>query len=123
MAEQPQGWRVVVIANVLPIAEPLIARVGEMGHDVVRGDGAEGHRPPPPPGAETPTRRRRRANLIWGRDRQTSRRSCGADVVLAGASLKIRGRRSMWLATEVTSTRGRFRTAGRFRCPAALRGR
>ena len=35
MAEQPTGWRVVVIAVVLPIAEPLIQTVREMGHDVV----------------------------------------------------------------------------------------
>ena len=66
MTEQPQGWRVVVIANVLPIAEPLIETVRGMGHDVVawlmheapgvprpaaaalgrdeRQDGAAGHR-------------------------------------------------------------------------------
>jgi methionyl-tRNA formyltransferase len=35
MAEQPTGWRVVVIALVLPIAEQLIERTREMGHDVV----------------------------------------------------------------------------------------
>ena len=56
MAEQPQGWRVVVIANVLPIVEPLIETVRGMGHDVVAW--MMQRRPkhvdmPPPPWGET----------------------------------------------------------------------
>src|SRR5438876_550715 len=56
MAELPQGWRVVVIANVMPIAEALIAQLEEMGHDVVAWMMQRRHRPrelPPPLWEET----------------------------------------------------------------------
>jgi methionyl-tRNA formyltransferase len=73
MAEQPQGWRVVVIANVLPIAEPLIARVGEMGHDVVawlmQRRPQFRDRPPPPWGETNDKTAPQGVNLIWVRDK------------------------------------------------------
>jgi methionyl-tRNA formyltransferase len=73
MAEQPQGWRVVVIANVLPIAEPLIETVRGMGHDVVgwmiqRNPKAVDH-PPPPWGETTDKTAPQGVNLIWVRDK------------------------------------------------------
>jgi methionyl-tRNA formyltransferase len=33
--DQPKGWRIVVISAVLPVAEPLITYLQEMGHDVI----------------------------------------------------------------------------------------
>jgi methionyl-tRNA formyltransferase len=49
---EPKGWRVVVIAAVQPVAEPLIERIREMGHDVVAWlmprRPAEVGQPPPP---------------------------------------------------------------------------
>ena len=66
MAEQPQGWRIVVIANVLPIVEALIEQLREMGHDVVAWLMHEAPGVPSTcrrrPGARRATRRRRRAS-------------------------------------------------------------
>jgi methionyl-tRNA formyltransferase len=73
MAEQPQGWRVVVIANVLPIVEPLIETVRGMGHDVVawliqrRPHAVD--MPLPPWGETTDKTAPQGANLIWVRDK------------------------------------------------------
>ena len=73
MAEQPTGWRVVVIANVLPIAEPLIERVREMGHDVVAWITArrpkDQDQPPPPWGETTYKTAPQGVNLIMVRDK------------------------------------------------------
>jgi len=73
MAEQPRGWRIVVIANVLPIAEALIGQLGEMGHDVVawlmtrRPESL--HLPPPPWGETSDKTAPQGVNLIWARDK------------------------------------------------------
>jgi methionyl-tRNA formyltransferase len=73
MAEQPQGWRVVVIANVLPIVEPLIETVRGMGHDVVawvlqrRPSAVD--MPPPPWGDISDKNSPQGVNLIFVRDK------------------------------------------------------
>jgi methionyl-tRNA formyltransferase len=73
MAEQPQGWRIVLLANVLPLAEPLIARLGEMGHDVIawlmQRRPKDIDRPPPPWGETTDKTAPQGVNLIWVRDK------------------------------------------------------
>ena len=73
MTQQPQGWRIVVLANVLPLADPLIARLGEMGHDVVawlmQRRPKEIDRPPPPWGETTDKTAPQGVNLIWVRDK------------------------------------------------------
>ena len=74
MAEQPQGWRIVVIANVLPIAEALIGHLGEMGHDVVAWlmtRRPESRDLPPPPWGETSDKTAPQGvNLIWARGKE-----------------------------------------------------
>src|SRR6476469_2302395 len=97
MAGQPQGWRVVVIANVLPIAEPLIQTVRGMGHDVVAW--LMQRRPhavdmPPPPWGETTDRTAPQGvNLIMARDTEVLApllRGLEPDVALCwGFSWKI----------------------------------
>src|SRR5262245_6226980 len=73
MAEQPQGWRVVMIAIVLPIAEPMIEAVRQMGHDVVawvlprRPQLKE--MPPPPWGEITDKSAPEGLNLLLARDK------------------------------------------------------
>jgi methionyl-tRNA formyltransferase len=97
MAEQPQGWRIVVIANVLPLAEPLIARLREMGHDVVawvmQRRPTDRGRPPPPWGETTDKTAPQGLNLIWARDKADLApllRGLEPDVVLCwGFSWKI----------------------------------
>jgi methionyl-tRNA formyltransferase len=73
MAEQPTGWRVVVIAMVLPIVDPLIERLREMGHDVVAWMMArrprDRGRPPPPWGETTDKTAPQGVNLIMVRDK------------------------------------------------------
>ena len=61
---EPKGWRVVVIAAVLPVAAPVIEYVREMGHDVVAWlmRGGRRTRTGRRPGARPPTGRRRRAS-------------------------------------------------------------
>jgi methionyl-tRNA formyltransferase len=73
MAEQPHGWRIVVIANVLPIAEPLIEKVRELGHDVVAWmlqRRPDRDRPPPPWGETTDKTAPQGVNLIWVRGKE-----------------------------------------------------
>ena len=73
MGESPIGWRVVVIAVVLPIADPVIAALREMGHDVVAW--VLPRRPhlkdqPPPPWGETTDRTAPQdVNVILARDK------------------------------------------------------
>jgi methionyl-tRNA formyltransferase len=73
MGESPTGWRVVVIAVVLPIAEQVIAAVRGMGHDVVAW--VLPRRPhlkdqPPPPWGETTDRTAPQdVNVILARDK------------------------------------------------------
>jgi methionyl-tRNA formyltransferase len=73
MTEQPRGWRIVVIANVLPIAEALIGQLGEMGHDVAAGlmtrRPESRHLPPPPWGETSDKTAPQGVNLIWARDK------------------------------------------------------
>jgi methionyl-tRNA formyltransferase len=73
MAEQPTGWRVVVIANVMPIAEPLIERLREMGHDAVAWMMSrrmqDRDRPPPPWGETTDKTAPQGVNVIMVRDK------------------------------------------------------
>jgi methionyl-tRNA formyltransferase len=97
MVEQPQGWRVVVIANVLPIVEPLIETVRGMGHDVVawllqRRPNAVG-KPPPPWGDVGDKIAPQGVNLVWLRakdDLAPILRGLEPDVVLCwGFSWKI----------------------------------
>jgi methionyl-tRNA formyltransferase len=97
MAEQPQGWRIVVIANVLPIAEALIGQLGEMGHDVVawlmtrRPESR--HLPPPPWGETSDKTAPQGVNLIWARGKEDLApllRGLEPDVVLCwGFSWRI----------------------------------
>ena len=90
MAEQPTGWRVVVIAVVLPIAEPLIARLREMGHDVVawllpRRPQRIHDQPPPPWGDISDRNSPQGVNLILARgpdDLAPILRGLEPDVVL-----------------------------------------
>jgi len=73
MGEQPTGWRIVVIAVVLPIAEPVIAALREMGHDVVawvlprRPQLRD--RPTPPWGETTDKTAPQGVNVILARDK------------------------------------------------------
>jgi methionyl-tRNA formyltransferase len=97
MAGQPQGWRVVVIANVLPIAEALIGQVQELGHDAVawlmqRRPAAVGQ-PPPPWGDVGDKNSPQGVNLVWVRSKDDLApllRGLEPDVVLCwGFSWKI----------------------------------
>jgi methionyl-tRNA formyltransferase len=74
MPEQPTGWRVVVIALVLPIAEQLIERTREMGHDVVawlvpRRPPRINDLPPPPWGDISDRNSPQGVNVIFARDK------------------------------------------------------
>ena len=73
MGEQPTGWRVVVIAVVLPIAEPVIAALREMGHDVVAWvlprRPQRANQPPPPWGETSDKTAPQGVNVILARDK------------------------------------------------------
>jgi methionyl-tRNA formyltransferase len=73
MAEPPEGWRVVVIAVVLPIAQPVIEAIRTMGHDVVGWVMARRPHardlPPPPWGETTDKSAPQGVNLIMARDK------------------------------------------------------
>jgi methionyl-tRNA formyltransferase len=97
MAEQPQGWRVVLIAVVLPIAEPMIEAIREMGHDVVAWLMPRRPQlkdmPPPPWGEITDKTAPEGVNLLLARDKADLApllRGLEPDVVLCfGFSWKI----------------------------------
>lgn len=89
------GFRVVVISAVLPVAEPLIARLGEVGHDPVawllprrRDD-----RPPPPWGEVTDAAAPDGVSVLFARDKEAVApllRGLEPDVVLCwGFSWKL----------------------------------
>jgi methionyl-tRNA formyltransferase len=67
------GWRIVVIAVVLPVAEPLIAYLREMGHDVVAWLIArrpqDKDKPPPVWGEITDKSAPQGLNLLMARDK------------------------------------------------------
>ena len=94
---EPKGWRVVVIAAVLPDAAPVIEYVREMGHDVVAWLIArrpqDRDRPLPPWGETTDRSAPQGVNLIMARDKADLApilRGLEADVVLcSGFSWKI----------------------------------
>jgi methionyl-tRNA formyltransferase len=73
MNELAQGGRVVVIAVVLPIAQPLVEAVRAMGHDVVGWVTARrpnaGDQPPPPWGETTDKSAPQGLNLVMARDK------------------------------------------------------
>ncbi len=73
MGEQPTGWRVVVIAVVLPIAEQVIAAVRELEHDVVAWllprRPHDPDRPLPPWGETTDKTAPQGVNVILARDK------------------------------------------------------
>jgi len=73
MAEQPKGWRIVVISAVLPVAEPVIASLQGMGHDVVAWLTArrpqDKDKPPPVWGEVTDKIAPQGVNLIMARDK------------------------------------------------------
>jgi methionyl-tRNA formyltransferase len=97
MAEQPKGWRVVLIAVVLPIAEPMIEAIREMGHDVVAWLMPRRPQlkdmPPPPWGEITDKTAPEGVNLLLARDKADLApllRGLEPDVVLCfGFSWKI----------------------------------
>ena len=89
------GFSVVVISAVLPVAEPLIARLGEVGHDPVawllprrRDD-----RPPPPWGEVTDAAAPDGVSVLFARDKEAVApllRGLEPDVVLCwGFSWKL----------------------------------
>jgi methionyl-tRNA formyltransferase len=89
------GFRVVVISAVLPVAEPLIAHLGEVGHDPVawllprrRDD-----RPPPPWGEVTDAAAPDGVSVLFARDKEAVApllRGLEPDVVLCwGFSWKL----------------------------------
>jgi methionyl-tRNA formyltransferase len=94
---EPKGWRVVVIAAVLPDAAPVIEYVREMGHDVVAWLIArrpqDRDQPLPPWGETTDRSAPQGVNLIMARDKADLApilRGLEPDVVLcSGFSWKI----------------------------------
>ena len=94
---EPKGWRVVVIAAVLPDAAPVIEYVRELGHDVVAWLMArqpqDRDRPLPPWGETTDRSAPQGVNLIMARDKADLApilRGLEPDVVLcSGFSWKI----------------------------------
>ena len=73
MSSDPKGWRIVLISAVMPVAEPLIARLREMGHDVVawmmQRRPKDVDKPPPPLGEVTDKSAPQGLNLILVRDK------------------------------------------------------
>jgi len=96
--ETPKGWRIVVISAVLPVAEPFIACLRELGHDPVawlmaRRSEKYYERPPPPWGDITDKNAPAGVSLIFARDKDAVApllRGLEPDVVLCwGFSWKL----------------------------------
>ncbi|HET7855272.1 MAG TPA: formyltransferase family protein [Gaiellaceae bacterium] len=89
------GYRVVVISAVLPVAEPLIAQLRELGHDPVAWllPRRAPDRPPPPWGEVTDASAPARLSLLFAHDKDTVApllRAFEPDVVLCwGFSWKL----------------------------------
>ena len=72
-AETPKGWRIVIISQVLPVAEPLCAHLRELGHEPVawlmarRKEGDE--RPLPPWGEITDSKVPAGLSLLFAPDK------------------------------------------------------
>ncbi len=72
--ETPKGWRIAIISMVLPVAEPLIAHLRELGHEPVawliarRKEGDE--RPLPPWGEITDSMAPKGVSLLFARDKE-----------------------------------------------------
>jgi methionyl-tRNA formyltransferase len=72
--KEAKGWRIVIISAVLPVAEPLIAHLRELGHEPVawlmarRKEGNE--RPLPPWGEITDKSAPSGVSLIFARDKE-----------------------------------------------------
>jgi methionyl-tRNA formyltransferase len=95
VAENPGPWRIVVITNVLPIAEPLIARLRELGHDPIAWlmQRRRPDRPTPPWGEVTDPAAPAGVTLLFARDKEALTqllRGLEPDVVLCwGFSWKV----------------------------------
>jgi hypothetical protein len=96
MAEQPEVWRVVVIAVVLPIAQPVIEPVRAMGHDVVAWLNArlsQDRDKPPLPWGETTDKSAPQASTWSGpAARTTSLDSCAGSSRTWRSASAFRGR-------------------------------
>jgi methionyl-tRNA formyltransferase len=96
--ETPEGWRIVVISAVLPVAEPLIAYLREVGHEPIawlmaRRSPEFYDRPLPPWGDVTDRNAPAGVSLIFARDKHAVApllRGLEPDVVLCwGFSWKL----------------------------------
>jgi methionyl-tRNA formyltransferase len=96
--ETPKGWRIVVISAVLPVAEPLIAYLRELGHEPIAWLMARRPKkfhelPPPPWGDITDRNAPPGVSLIFARDKHAVApllRGLEPDVVLCwGFSWKL----------------------------------
>ena len=96
--ETPKGWRIVVISAVLPVAEPLIGCLRDLGHEPVawlmaRRSEKFHEQPPPPWGDVTDRNAPRGLSLIFARDKDAVApllRGLEPDVVLCwGFSWKL----------------------------------
>ena len=96
--ETPKGWRIVVISAVLPVAEPLIEYLREMGHEPVawllaRRPKKFHELPPPPWGDITDRNAPAGVSVIFARDKDAVApllRGLEPDVVLCwGFSWKL----------------------------------
>ena len=88
------GWRIVVISAVLPVVEPLVARLRELGHDPVAWLLARRPESPVPPWGDVTDRTApARVSVLFARDRDAIApllRGLEPDVVLCwGFSWKL----------------------------------
>ncbi|MEP6910023.1 MAG: formyltransferase family protein [Actinomycetota bacterium] len=96
-ADPPKGWRIVIISMVLPVVEPLVGYLRELGHEPVAWLMArrppDDDRPLPPWGEITDRSAPQGLNLIFARDKHELApllRGLAPDLVLCwGFSWKI----------------------------------
>ncbi|HMI99541.1 MAG TPA: formyltransferase family protein [Gaiellaceae bacterium] len=71
--ETPKGWRIVIISMVPPVAEPLIARLRELGHEpvawLISRRKEDDERPLPPWGEITDSMAPKGVSLLFPRDK------------------------------------------------------